>query len=467
MEVQIPQQQQKVQISLNNKIITLHNVTIVKNPRIVKVDAAQYSSLLLKGANGPIKFVNGSAVSSPIKLPIPSLVPMKRVVTGAPVKLATTTASQNVTNPVIQTVIKQASPNFITTQFIKTNQQQQFTINGILPQFKSQTILTSTPVVSTANSPTKIQTIPVKQQSTVIISPPKNPTAVITSPSKQHQQVIHPLAEIPPPQIKFNYQTSPNQTSVITPIVVNTASQASPKINGTSTTPAILPIQTKVIVSPPIKNKNLDILASVAAEELPLNPPSPKRSKIEFQCIFCKEKFLDDPQLLVNHMKILHPEKIPNEKNNQETDLNNKNENVLEEEEKMDSSSSSSSSDSSDSSSNESSSDENDDENMSEDEEDDDASEVNDLINDLEDTQDTEASSQERSNTPESPEFEEHVPSQNDANVNEIKEEVDDYFAADEEDQYEWDCKIFAFNIFDKLLKYLFFSTRISFGTIL
>jgi hypothetical protein len=74
---------------------------------------------------------------------------------------------------------------------------------------------------------------------------------------------------------------------------------------------------------------------------------------------------------------------------------------------------------------------------------DDDESEVNDLINDLEETsddstQDTQVT-QERSGTPESPEFEEHVPSQNEM-IKEIKEEIDEFF---DENEYEWDCKFF------------------------
>lgn len=398
MEVQIPQQQ-SVQINLNNKIITLHNVTIVKNPRIVKVDAAQYSNLLLKSANGgaPIKFVtsNGNGTANSIKLPIPSLVPMKRI--------ATTT-----TTPVIQTVIKQQQPNIMTTQVIKTIQQPQLPLT-----FKTS------PTILTATVPsTKIQTIPVKQQPTVIITPPK-----------QQQQPPPLTVDVSPPpiqQIKFNIQsTQQNQTSVITkpaPIIIN--STASLTTAPTIPAPAaVLPIQTKVIVSPPIKNKikdNGDDLSS----------PSPKKSKVELECVFCEEKFVNEPQKLVEHVKNIHPEKIP-KKDEESQDLNN-----TEIDEKMESSSESSS-ESSDS--DESSSESEGEEEEDEEEDDDDASEVNDLINDLEDTQDTIASSQE----PESPEFEEHVPSQlsnSQEEENEIKDEIDELFAADDDD-YEWDCK--------------------------
>lgn len=368
MEVQIPQQ--SVQINLNNKIITLHNVTIVKNPRIVKVDAAQYSNLLLKSANGPIKFVTNGTTSMPLKLPMPSLVPMQKISTASPFKI--TNATVPVQTPVIQTVIRQQ------------HHQSPHIINGIVPQLKPTFISTVT-----ATPAAKIQTLPVKSQPSVIISPPKSASVSSVLPASQTPVISKPVLASPQPAIQI-YNASP----------------------------PILPIQTKVIVSP----------SSTKRDAIDEQPPSPKKSKLEFRCMFCVETFFDDPQLLYDHMRARHPDKIPSEK---------KDEIISEKLESSSSSSSSSDSDSSDSSS--------DQESTSDDEgamscEDDDASEVNDLINDLErsddSTQDTRASSQERSNTPESPEFEQHVPSEQNVEIpSEIKEEFGD-------DDYEWDCKL-------------------------
>jgi hypothetical protein len=416
MEVQIPPQQQSVQINLNNKIITLHNVTIVKNPRIVKVDAAQYSSLLLKGASGPIKFINGAATTTPtqFKLPVPSLVPMTKgkSVTNLPVQ-----------TPVIQTVIKQA-PSYVTTQVIKTIQpQQQITF---VPHLKTTTLF-APPINGTSN--TQIKNIPVKQQPTVIISPPKSISPhefKIPSPARQHP----PLQQLSPgnSQYRVHFQAPPalsipSQTSVITNsqqmLISSIPQKISPVLNGNSAS-----IQAKVIVAPPIK-----------AEEI--RPPSPKRSKLEFQCIFCKQSFFDD-------MRKFHPEKIAKSEPTEETKIPKKEEISMLQKEDSSSSSSSSDSDSTSGSSSSSSSSSSS-EDSSDEEMDDDASEVNDLINDLENTQDTaESSLQERSNTPESPEFEEHLPSQSPVTVaikEEFKEEIDDFLEADDDD-YEWDCKL-------------------------
>lgn len=427
MEVQIPQQ--SVQINLNNKIITLHNVTIVKNPRIVnvKVDAAQYSNLLLRGANGPIKFVtNGAtATATSLKLPVPSLVPMSKVSTVTPLKFASTTVPVQQPTPVIQTVIKQA-------QVVK---QPSLSINGIFPQLKPT-------LYSALASPavTKIQTVPVvKSQPTVIISPPK----VVPSPPKQ--QISHASSN---EQIKVHFQPpAANQTSVITkPPVLVSPQPVTHHQNGNSS--AILPIQTKVIVSPPSLKKQAPV------EEEISKPPSPKKSKLEFQCMFCERVFIGNPQQIIDHTRFEHPEKIPSGKGEAvvSCEIKQEPELLIPDDVKVETSSSSSSS-SSDSSNNESSSDSSstssDSSDTSSDDEmsvdDDDASEVNGLINDLEEleesTQDTQVSTQERSNTPESPEFEEHVPSQNFEAIKEIKEEIDDFFTA-EDDEYEWECKL-------------------------
>lgn len=448
MEVQLPQQQ-SVQINLNNKIITLHNVTIVKNPRIVKVDAAQYSNLLKGAAGGsaPIKLINGG--SNTIKLPMPTLVPMKSSQTHAFIK--TTVPSFNQMAP--NSVIKQA-PNIVTTQIIRTLQQT--TGNGII-QLKP-TLLTSQNTNTTFSNSVKLQTIPAKP--TVIISPPKvtqssasqnSPPKLSTALSPLKIQTTSVLTH-PSPHV----QVSSNQTSVITsklsPVAENLTSRVSPSLNSAAKSPAILPIQTKVIVSPPLKNKIIDSNGSAS--------PQAKKpcKKLEFPCIFCEEIFLDEPQSLMNHMNQEHADKLPKiedrnisvtkvkeviiadrKQNAAETSTIKYNDNSLkinESKSDIETSNESSSSDE-DEDEDEEDNDEDIDDEDEECEEDDDESEVNDLIMDLENTQDTEedeASSQDRSNTPESPEFEEHVPSQNDLHLSsEVFEEVFN------EDEYDLD----------------------------
>jgi len=330
MEVQqLPQQ--SVQINLNNKIITLHNVTIVKNPRIVKVDAAQYSNLL-KGAvsgNGQqIKFVNSGAVN--VKLPMPSLVPMK----SAPSLIRTSptilTANHNLQN---NTVIVNQNPlikhggNYVQTHFIKTIQQPALaSSNGF--QFKQNALVASSQNASTNNapptlvSPVKFQAIPMKQ--TVIISPPKISTASAAlspqknSPSLVPQNIIKVVqATTPPPLIQTISQPKDQnainqQTSVITkpPILVNPTSITSPNNNNNNPnvnlSAPVLPIKTNVIVSPPLKNKKNPNVES-------LSPTETKKqcTKFEFQCIFCQATFINEPKLLMEHMREYHAEKIP------------------------------------------------------------------------------------------------------------------------------------------------------------
>lgn len=492
MEVQLPQQ--SVQINLNNKIITLHNVTIVKNPRIVKVDAAQYSNLL-KGAsagNAPtqIKFVNGGAV----KLPMPSLVPMKTPTTF--VRSNPATAILNAANPpnsvivnqipVIKQATQQTTGNLLVPPHViktlqptsnLTHQNGSFQFKQIVsPQQQQQ----SAPPALV--SPVKIQTIPVKN--TVIISPPKtngNVATAVVSPQKNFTaapvpqnnviKVVTPSTTPPPliqtvsPQLKEPIVAK--QTSVITkpPQIISAAS------NSVNNTP-VLPIKTNVIVSPPLKTKPTEACS----------PPDSKKpcTKLEFKCFFCQATFYNEPQLLMNHMQEMHAEKLPDgiktnltgsngtqeakvtdEKKPQPLQPHDNVENKLEngfkengKDEKMETDSNSSSSSSSSSSISEES--DSDDNGL----DDDDESEVNDLIMDLENPQEENGSSdsssesqsdsssdssdesdgessQDRSNTPESPEFEEHVPTEGTSELNMSKEDDEEFT----EENYDLDSK--------------------------
>jgi uncharacterized Zn-finger protein len=249
MEVQSPPR--SVQINFNNKIITLHNVTIVKNPKIITIDAKHYSNLLKSSPNG--KLLNGTT-----KLQLPSLVPVKTLSGVSPQKFS---FKVNQPIPVIKEVPK-VSPTNVVTAAIQPPK------NGIV-QFKPSSIVPST----TANSPIKLQAFPHKP--TVIISPPKANTAstITQSPSSNL------------PQVKL--QLKPK-------FVISTNSIKPP--------PTAAP--TKVIVSPPQKNK---ISPCVVAQ------PEAKRpcKQLDFQCIFsgCKEVF-DTSNLLVDHMKLRHAESV-------------------------------------------------------------------------------------------------------------------------------------------------------------
>lgn len=385
MEVQSPQ---SVQINFNNKIITLHNVTIVKNPKIITIDATQYSNFL-KGS--PVKLSNGSTttVSTPVKLQIPTLVPMKTL------SVSSTNAQLKI-NPLVNSVVLNRTPVIMpvpkvaTPQVIRTVQS-----NSSLQVKSTKNIQTH----SIASSPMKLQALPVKQQPTVIMSPPET-SVNNTSPVK----------------IQFKAQ---DVSSVSTKIVAKqTLSKLSNKIPNTVTCLQPESTQTKVIISPPQKNKVSPCSVSP--------PPGPKRhcQKLEFHCIFCKDVF-DDSNLLVEHMKLQHPEsvRIPKEINEKDDEVVIK---VLPESKILEASKVIQKISAPP---------------LSQDikrdtynDEDDDESEVNDLIMDLEDTQDTIISNQTRSDTPESPEFEEHVPT---APIKQEPMEVDEPSKSEDDFDYE------------------------------
>jgi hypothetical protein len=428
MEVQLPQQ--SVQINLNNKIITLHNVTIVKNPRIVKVDAAQYSNLLKGVAVGaPIKLLNGAP--NALKLPMPSLVPMKSFQT-APALVKSTPIFRQASAPSVihvnQTpVIKQAS-NFVSNhQLIRTFQPTQpVTTNGGTIQVVKPMLFASQQSPALVSSPVKMQTIPVKP--TVIISPQKantnemTPKKILPADHQQQHHVKFQLQPQSPPPLQSLSSSPPqivsNQTSVITKPTL------SPPVATAASLPIIapvLPIKTKVIVSPPLKTKCI--------EEPQLQEAKKPCNKLEFRCMFCKEVFFDEPQHLLEHMNTSHSEKLAEKPTDQKKtvveEVDEVNTHVLKNEPPKQGSLSSASP----SASSSSSSSDDEDEEMTQD---DDEEEVNDLIMDLEeddnsdmgeDEEESNDGSQDRTNTstPESPEFEEHVPSQNDSVVSAVE----------------------------------------------
>lgn len=252
MEVQSPQ---SVQINFNNKIITLHNVTIVKNPKIITIDATQYSNFL-KGS--PVKLSNGTTATAPVKLQMPTLVPMNKVhasLHNVPFKLTSTPLNQT---PVITQV-----PNLAPSQVIRTIQPK----SGVL-QIKPPSNFV--PSSTAANSPMKIQAFPLKHQPTVIISPPK--TSNLTPVKVQVKQPAPTLVIAKPP--------TPNN---------------------------VPPSSAKVIISPPQKNK---------ISPCAISPPEAKRPcrTLEFHCIFCKDIYEDSTELL-EHLKAKHTEflKTPKE----------------------------------------------------------------------------------------------------------------------------------------------------------
>ncbi|CRK96836.1 CLUMA_CG009879, isoform A [Clunio marinus] len=258
MEVQSPQ---SVQINFNNKIITLHNVTIVKNPKIITIDASAYSNFL-KGS--PVKLGNGIPVTtttaiSPLKLSMPTLVPLKP--SSESPQLVTSRVACSFPN---STLVKQL-PKFTTAQVIKTIQTK-------------NSITTNPPI-----TPVKLQQIPVKTQPTVIISPPK--------------------------KIVSN---SPSPVKVEAPIYPQTSTSTVPTIETSIAVP------TKVIISPPLKNK---------ISPCSLTSPERKRrcSKLDFRCLFCNEVY-DDSSLLVEHLKQQHPQsvKIPSQDEHEQQDTEEK-----------------------------------------------------------------------------------------------------------------------------------------------
>lgn len=347
MEVQAPQ---SVQINFNNKIITLHNVTIVKNPKIITIDASQYSNFL-KGS--PVKLNNAaSATTPPVKIPINQLALQALTLNQKPLN------NSFVLNPI--PAVKQA-PNF-GTQVIRTIPK------NLITQFKRTPVSISSPTV--IRSPINLQTLAVKQQkptTTVIISPTKVSTPNVNNPIKVQLKGSSEAA--------FSYVISkqPNASNAKQPNAPIAVSQAPAAVN-----------QAKVIIT---TNKN-------KTSPCEITPPDAKKQckQLEFHCIFCKDVYEDSNQL-VNHIKLKHPESLENKQKEEvkpqkeEIDSKATLKDVTKPALKVEQPE------------------------VEEEEKDDDESEVNDLIMDIEETQDTAFSNQERSETPESPEFEEHVPS--------------------------------------------------------
>lgn len=387
MEIQAPQ---SVQINFNNKIITLHNVTIVKNPKIITIDASNYANFL-KGT--PVKLSNAATSMTPLKMQMPSLAQVKKPPQTITFKTSPTGLNQT---PVIRQV-----PNLIQQQVIRTVQS----VNGVM-QFKPSPVT----VVSSAGQngmytfQSSTQPLPVRQQQTVIISPPKAtlnqqarfqvkpqsaPTYVIAKSSTTPTIVnARPVIMNPPPLFHSTLAVIKPNPTIISP-------QATPTIVTPQATP------TKVIISPPQKNKISPCVLSA--------PKAKRPCKLEFHCIFCKDIFNDSSDL-VDHLRVRHPESVrdPSEATmrmnhepmeaNRELSIEPKVEISMKVEvlpavllpvSQTCAKENSSESDLTD---------------------DEDEREVKDLIMDFEETQDNPASSQDRSETPDSPEFEEHVP---------------------------------------------------------
>lgn len=349
MEVQ---PSENLQINFKNKTITLHNVKILKNPKIITIDASQYANFL-KGS--PIKLTNATTNTSPVKFQIPSLVPMKKTsVLSNSIQIKTNSAT-SFFGQSQGTVLNNISPLSSSPAF-QTIQSK----NGFV-QFKT------TPVPSSSfNSSLRIQTVTKQQQPTVILCPQKLIGSNI-------------------PSVKI--ERKPQETLLKTNSLLLQPKAAVPSFM------VKIPVQPKLIISPPQKNKVSPCIIA---------PPEAKRpcKKLEFHCIFCKDVF-DDTNFLTEHLKENHSEpittsitieksinmpnkedlivpvhksSIPDPQNSiVKVECPDANDEVLEGE-------------------------------------DDDESEVNDLVMDLEETQDTLTSDQSRSETPESPEFEQLAP---------------------------------------------------------
>lgn len=351
----------------------MHNVTIVKNPKIITIDATQYSNFL-KGS--PVKLSNAATATTPLKFQLPSLTPVKnsQVLTGhVPLKTSPSFMKPIMLSKAPATQVPKLTAQ---TQVIRTIQQK----NGIVQlKTSSPNIIASIATPMTSNEPIKIQAMAKHpQQQTVIISPPK--VSINSSP------------------VKVQLKPAPTPTYVIakSPVV------ASPAPVPAIVKPIVAP--TKVIISPPQKNK---------ISPCDISPPDAKRpcNKFDFHCLFCKNTY-NDSNLLVEHLRLQHAESINDGLNNKEAAKNEITPVKVEKESEppavvtprapcpqLTAVKKSLKEESP----------------ISEDEDteecnDDDESEVNDLIMDLEETQDTATSSQDRSDTPESPEFEAHEP---------------------------------------------------------
>lgn len=386
MEVQQPQ---TVQINFNNKLITLHNVTVVKNPKIITISATQYSNLL-KGSQ--VKLSNGSASTNALKVPVPSLTPFKNGLPSPTTLSFRTVPTVSVgQRPLIVVDSEKASATTTVPKLVANTAPAQVfkalpTQNGFLRPTASLSI--SSP---SSLSQINVQSASVKQPPTVIINPPKK----CINASQLKIQVKSPA----PQQQASTVLLNTVQTSV--------QSQSSPSKIGTTASK-----RATNVISPPVKSRKTSCTSS---------PPEPKRlctekTNLEFHCIFCKNVFID-AMLLMDHMKTTHadsmqlpvspdddqPMKVPNifptqsnefkKENESDENLSAKKNDVIGSPGIIKPKSES-----------ESSSDDYDDG-------DDDESEVNDLIMDIENaSQASSLSDQERSETPESPEFEEHIP---------------------------------------------------------
>jgi hypothetical protein len=358
MEVQAPQ---SVQINFNNKIITLHNVTIVKNPKIITIDASQYTNFL-KGS--PMKLNNVATTAPSIKLQMPTLIPANKAPVGQQ------TLSQKL---VSSTVVLNHHPVLtpkLSSQVIRTIPK------NIVAQLKTTPVSISSS--SVIRSPVKLQTIAVKQHkpTTVIISPPKLSTPNLINPIKvqlkghtsSSEAVFSYVISKPPKKLNSTPVLEPTSALQSTPVLLPI-----PLLQSTPT-----PEKAEITNTPTNKNK---------ISPCDITPPDAKKhcKQLEFHCICCKEVF-DNSNKLVDHIKIKHPEAIKPEKVKKLKRESSKRKykkklplKTVKSEAEYEV-------------------------------KDDDESEVNDLIMDLEETQDTAFSNQDRSDTPESPEFEEHVP---------------------------------------------------------
>lgn len=382
MEVQSPQ---SVQINFNNKIITLHNVKIVKNPKIITIDATQYSNFL-KGS--PVKLSNGTTTTtSPVKLQLPTLVSTKTIV-ASPVNAAFKTSSIVLNRTPVITM----APALTTNQVVQSMQHSKNFVH-----FKPSIKVVSAAAAS--RSPVKLQAFPVNHQQTVIISPPKTSSCF-----------SRPVAS----QTKVEFKqapTIPSSKSLIPPTT---------PVNNKDT------IVSKGIISQSQKNKT---------SPCTITPPAAKRQrqKLEFNCIFCEDIY-HDSDLLVEHMKLKHPEKVklPLERSVEPQIKAEIKEIPVVGKPKIEPSipatEVSAKPDASEC-------------------EVEAENEVRDLLMDLDDTQDTAMSAQTRSDTPESPEFEEHVP------VSTVKEEEPKRISQDQSESCSEDFDYENYEHFSRMLE--------------
>lgn len=254
MEVQAPQ---SVQINFNNKIITLHNVTIVKNPKIITINASQYPNLLkgsqikLPNANGTVGGITGSPLGS-------------NILTASSLSIAGNVKSPSSIGPVKSVQLSNSTPLKTTSPNSTNNVIKQIPNLGVL-QIKSS---------MGAGNMFKFQTVPVVKspQSTVIGSPKGAITNNVgAAPMKVQLKSLQPNSFV---------VSKPPHTQL-----TNGANSA------------------KVIISPPQKHK---LETSPATGQ----PEAKKVCKnLPFCCIFCKDVY-EDSIALIEHMKNIHPDSV-------------------------------------------------------------------------------------------------------------------------------------------------------------